>query len=127
MIIGRWVKNVSDNTPTSVGGARLKNGSNLIRGWNRVRGPSIKSDIYSPFVNRAIGLPLLSGRVESEVGIPFLVNWHFCCPASKPEGLGDSHLFLYIDFTQLQLLYWLKFSWHVPTAPIVLNGRFLLS
>ena len=94
MIIGRWVKNISDNTPTGAGGMRLKNGSDLIRGWNRVRGSSIKSDIYSPFVNQAIGLPLLSGMVESEVGVLFLVNWHFRCPASKPERLGDSCLFL---------------------------------
>ena len=127
MIIGRQVKNVSDNTPTGMGGARLKNGSNLIRGQNRVRGSSIKSNIYSLFVNWAIGLPLLSGRIKSEVGIPFLVNWHFRCPASKPEGLGDGHLFLHVDFTQFQLPYWLKFSWHVPAAPVILNGGFLLS
>ena len=82
MIIGRRVKNISDSMPTGVSEVRLKNGSNLIRGWNRVRRSSIKSDIYSPFISWAIGLPLLSGRVESEVGVPFLVNWHFRCPAS---------------------------------------------
>ena len=127
MITGRQVENVCDNMPTGVSRMRLKNGSNLIRGWNRIRGLNIKSNIYSPFINWAIGFPLLSGRVKSEVGIPFLVNWHFCCPAGKPKGLGDGHLFLYVDFTQLQLPYWLKFAWHVPPTPVVLNGRFLLS
>ena len=127
MIISRWLEDISDNMPTSASRMRLKNGGNLIRGWNRVRGSNIKSDVYSPIVNWAIGFPLLSGRVKSEVGILFLVNRYFCCPAGKPKGLGDGHLFLYIDFTQLQLLYWLKFAWHVPPAPVVLNGRFLLS
>ena len=127
MIIGRQVKNVSNNTPTSAGGARLKNGSNLIRGWNRVRGSSIESNIHSSFINQAICLPLLSGGVESEVGVPFLVNWHLRHPSSKPEELGDSHLFLYVHLTQLQPLYWLKFSCHVPTTSIILNSCFLLS
>ena len=127
MIIGRWVEDVSDNTPTGTSRTRLKNRSNLIRGWNRIRGLNIKSNIYSSFVNRTIGFPLLSGRVKSEVGIPFLVNRYFCCPAGKPKGLGDGHLFLYIDFTQLQLLYWLKLTWHVPSTLVILNARFLLS
>ena len=127
MIISRQLEDISDNTPTGVSRMRLKNGSNLMREWNRIRGLNIKSDIYSPFVNWAIGFPLLSGRVKSEVGVLFLMNQHLCCPASKPEGLGDGCLFLYIDFTQLQLLYWLKFAWHVPPAPVVLNSRFLLS
>ena len=72
MIIGRWVEDVSDNTPTGTSRTRLKNRSNLIREWNRIRGLNIKSNIYSSFVNRTIGFPLLSGRVKSEVGIPFL-------------------------------------------------------
>ena len=127
MIIGRWVEDVSDNTPTGTSRTRLKNRSNLIREWNRIRGLNIKSNIYSSFVNRTIGFPLLSGRVKSEVGIPFLMNQHFHCSAGKPERLGDGGLFLYVDFTQLQLLYWLKFIQHVPSAPVILNGRFLLS
>ena len=127
MIIGRWVEDVSDNTPTGASRMRLKNRSNLIRGWNRIGGLNIKSDIYSSFVNWTIGSPLLSGRVKSEVGILFLINQHFHCSAGKPEGLGNGGLFLYVDFTQLQLLYWLKFIRHVPSAPVILNGRFLLS
>ena len=127
MITGRRVKYVSDNAPTSTSRTRLKNRSNLIRRWNRIRGSNIKSDIYSPFIDWAVGFPLLSDRVKSEVGILFLMNQHLRCSAGKPEGLGDGCLFLYVDFTQLQLPYWLKFAWHVPPTPVVLNGRFLLS
>ena len=101
MIIGRGLEDVSDNMPASASRMRLKNRGNLIRGWNRIRRLSIKSNIYSSFINQAIGFPLLSGGVKSEVGIPFLMNWHFCCPAGKPEGLGNGCLFLHVDFTQL--------------------------
>ena len=52
MIIDRWVKNVSDDTPTGMGGVRLKNESNLIRGWNRVRRSSIKSNICTQSIHQ---------------------------------------------------------------------------
>ena len=65
MIIGRWVEDVSDNTPTGMSRMRLKNRSNLIRGWNRIGGLNIKSDIYSSFVV-VISLIAQVGKGEEE-------------------------------------------------------------
>ena len=129
MIISRQAENISDNMPTTASRIEFENRGDMVRAWNRIRRSGIKSNIHSPFINWSIGFPLLSGGVKGERGVLFLVNQHerICCPTTKLKGLGNNCLFLHVNLTQLQLLYWLKFSQHVPTTPIVLNGWFLLS
>ena len=87
--------------PTTTSRTGFKDRGDMVRGWNRIRRSDIKSNIYSPFINWTIGFPLLSGGVEGERGILFLVDQHerICCPTTKPEGLGDSCLFLHINLT----------------------------
>ena len=128
MIISRQVENISDNMPTTMSRTGFKDRGDVVRGWNRVRRLNVKSNIYSPFINWSISLPLLSNGVEGKRGILLLRDQHerVYCPITDPKGLGDSCLFLHVNLTQLQLLYWVKFIWHIPTTSVILNSRFLI-
>ena len=128
MIVHRWVENISDNMPTTMSRMGFKDRGDMVRGWNRVRRPDIKSNIRSPFNNWPISFPLLSDGVEGKRGILFLVDRHkrVHFPTTKPKGLGDGCLFFHFNLPQPQLLYWLKFTWHIPTTPVILNSRFFV-
>ena len=103
MIIHRQVEDISDNMPTTMSRTRFEDGGDMVRGWNRVRRSNVKSNILSPFVNWPISLPLLSDGVKGEWGVLLLVDWHkrVHCSTTKPEGLGNSCLFLHINLTKL--------------------------
>ena len=101
MIISRQVENISDNMPTTASRIEFENRGDMVRAWNRIRRSGIKSNIHSPFINWTIGFPLLSVGVEGERGVLLLVDWHerIRCPTTKPEGLGNSCLFLYVNLS----------------------------
>ena len=128
MIIYRRIKDISDDTPTTVSIMRFEDRGDIVRGWNRVGRMNIKSYVHSPFVNWPVSLPLLSDSIEGERGILFLVNWHHRvhCPATKHKELGNSCLFCHISLTKLYLPHWLRFSWHIPTTPVILNSRLFI-